>query len=90
MSSISPRLTEVDSNYHETLQFFIDNVNLAREIAAENLKKHQEYNEQYHDRNVIEPDYEIKDFVYLYNPTTGVGLSKNSNHTGWDHTVFVN
>ena len=54
----------------------MDNVKLARQVAAENLKRHQDYNKQYYDQTAIEPQYRLGDLVFLYNPTTPIGYSK--------------
>ena len=75
-NAINPNITEVAPNYRDTLKLFMDNVNLARKIAAENLKRHQDYNKQYYDQTAIEPQYRLGDLVFLYDPTTPIGFSK--------------
>ena len=73
---INPNITEVSPNYRETLKLFIDNIKIARQVAAENLLRHQEYNKMYYDKNSAIPNYKVGDLVWLWDPTTPVGYSK--------------
>ena len=75
-TAINPNITEVSPNYRETLKLFIDNIKIARQVAAENLQRHQEYNKMYYDQNAEPLKYKLGDLVWLWDPTTPVGYSK--------------
>lgn len=74
-TAITPN-TEVAPQYRENIKSFIENVQLSRYIARENLLRHQEYNKTYFDQSAEEPSYKIGDYVWLFNPRVPVGYSK--------------
>ena len=67
---------DVSPNYRETLKYFIESVKLTRQIAHDNLVRHQQESKQYYDRNTKDPEYRLGDYVWLFDPTTKVGFSK--------------
>ena len=62
--------------YRNELKSIIDNVQLARQVAAENNARHQQYNKTHHDKTAKDPDYKIGDLVWLFDPRVPVGVSR--------------
>ena len=57
------------------MKIFIENVQLSRSIARENMLHHQEMAKQYYDQSSKDPNYEIGHLVWLKNNRKFIGLS---------------
>ena len=67
---------EVSLQYRGTMKSLLENVHLSRQVAAENIQRHQEQNKSYHDRTAADPQYKLGDLVWLYDPKVPTGFSK--------------
>ena len=74
--AINPNITTVTPQYREHLKTYLENIQVSREIAKENIERHQEYNKAYYDQKTAITDYKIGDFVWLLDPRTPVGYSR--------------
>ena len=73
--AIQGRIPDV-APYHLTdLKTFIDNVQLSRHIAKENIERHLEINKNRHDNRAQDQHFRIGQYVWLYNPAVPVGHS---------------
>ena len=68
-----PRLAKTDREYRDLL---VDNLSLARNIAAERMRKQQQETKTRYDKTAKPPKYKIGDKVLLHDPTKKVGVSK--------------
>ena len=69
-------IPEVSFQYRDNMKSVLDNLTLGRQIAEENIKRHQEENKTYFDRKADDPEYELGDLVWLHDPRVPVGYSK--------------
>ena len=69
-------LPDVATQFKPNIRDIIDSARKFQEVAAQNIKQHQEENKTYHDTHAREPDFEVNDLVWLHNPRVPVGLSK--------------
>ena len=63
-------------DFQDRLQIVLEGLQTCREVAKENIKRHQEENKRYHDRRAREPQYEIGHKVLVSKENKPVGLSK--------------
>ena len=73
---INSNITEVSPNYRDTLESFINNVKVARQVAHEKIVWNQQQMKKYYDRNSAPPKYKLGDIVWLHDPTTPVDFSR--------------
>ena len=73
--AIQGKIPEVSPHYRTDLKTFIDNVQLSRHIANENLERHLQENKQRYDAKSKPQNYRIGQYVWLYNPAVPVGHS---------------
>ena len=70
------KMPEVSAQYRESMQSVIDNVKTSREIAHQNILRHQQENKYYHDRFAEIPKFELGDLVWLFHPKVPTGFSR--------------
>jgi transposase InsO family protein len=63
-------------DFQERLQVVLEGLQVSREVAKENIKRHQEENKKYHDRKAREPQYRIGQKVLVSRESKPVGLSR--------------
>ena len=61
---VNPK-TDVSPNYRESLKTFADGVKLTRQIAHDNLIRHQAQAKQYYDRTAKDPKYQLGRFCVV-------------------------
>jgi len=54
----------------------VEKVELAQNLARENIQRSQQKMKEYYDRNASQPLFEIGQHVWVYTPKTKKGLSK--------------
>ena len=74
--AVQGNIPDVTPNFRETLKTFIKNAQLSRQIANENIERHLDINKTRHDNKAKDHDFEIGQYVWLYNPAVPVGHSK--------------
>jgi len=75
---------DLSKNLKKHVQDVLDNLQIARTIAAENLKHTQEYQKSHYVKNTALPKFEVQDQVMLYTPKIPKGLSSklHKQHNG--------
>ena len=73
--AIQGNIQDVTPHFTTDLKSFIDNVQLSRQIAKENMERHLEINKTVYDNKVRDVVYKVGLYVWLYNPAVRVGLS---------------
>ena len=75
-AEIEAQVPNLPQNYRADMQTFVESAKMTRDIAKENLERHQQYNKQYFDKRTSNPQYDIGDLVWLHIPAVPVGYSK--------------
>ena len=68
-----PRLAKNDKEYRDLL---VENLSIARTLAAERMRKKQEEMKNRYDKTARPPSYKVGDLVLLHDPTKKSGVSK--------------
>jgi transposase InsO family protein len=70
------------------VQKVLDNLEIARKIATENVLRVQEKSKERFDKNTKPPPFALGDVVLLYTPRVPVGLSKKL-HNKWTGPFYI-
>ena len=73
--AIQGQVPDVAPYYRSDLKSFIDNVQLSRHIAKENIERHLEINRNRYDQKANDKPFKVGQMVWLYNPAVPVGFS---------------
>lgn len=77
---LSPADENLTTSALEYRKRIIENVELAQNLARENLQRAQQNMKDYYDRNAKDPQFEVGQKVWVYTPRTKKGLSKKLLH----------
>ena len=88
-NAINPDITEVAPNYRDTLKLFVDNVNLARKIAAKIWKGIKITINNIMIRLQLNPNTDLVTWYFCMIPLPLLVFQRNSNQDGWDHIASV-
>ncbi|KAK3104871.1 hypothetical protein FSP39_012091 [Pinctada imbricata] len=78
----------MSKDHKDHLQKVIKNLEVARQIATENLKRHQEKYKKQHDKKATEPKYKVLDKVMLFVPKVPVGVPPKL-HSRWQGPYYI-
>ncbi|KAK3084714.1 hypothetical protein FSP39_017920 [Pinctada imbricata] len=78
----------MSKDHKQHLQKVIKNLEVARQIATENLRRHQEKYKKQHDKKAKEPKYKVLDKVMLFVPKVPVGVPPKL-HSRWQGPYYV-
>ena len=80
--AVQGNLKEVSPHFRTDLKTFLENVQLSRQIAKENMERHLEINKTRYDQKSQNKPFHVGQYVWLYNPAVPVGYSSKL-HAKW-------
>ncbi|KAK3084626.1 hypothetical protein FSP39_016530 [Pinctada imbricata] len=86
-TSLIPK-DSMSRDHKEHLRKVIENLEVARKIATENLKRHQEKYKKQHDKKASEPKYKVLDKVMLFVPKVPPGVPPKL-HSKWQGPYYI-
>ena len=81
-TEIDGQVSDVPVQYRFDLKSYIKGVQVSRNIAKQNIERHQKVSKSYHDQRSSDAEYVINDLVWVYNPEVPVGLSRKLRRMG--------
>ena len=78
----------VGKNNRRYLAEVLENIDLARQIASQNMKQAQENYKQQYDKRAKDPNFELGDKVLLHCPKVPLGLKKRF-HRQWTGPYYI-
>ena len=75
-TEIDGQVSDVPVQYSFDLKSYIEGVHVSRNIAKQNVERHQKVSKTHHDQHSSDAEYAINDLVWIYNPEVQVGLSR--------------
>ena len=73
--AIQGNIPNVTPNFRTDLKSFLENVQLSRHIANENMERHLEINRNRFDNKARDQPFQVGQYVWLFNPAVPVGYS---------------
>ena len=83
------KMPEVSAQHRESMQSVIDNVKTSREIAHQNILRHQQENKYHHDRFAEIPSLNWETLYGCLTPKCRQASPGRSEPSGWDPTIYV-
>ena len=73
---LPPAVDDLSTSVLDHRKRVVEKVELAQDLARENIQRSQQKMKEYYDRNASQPRFEIGQRVWVYTPKTKKGLSK--------------